>query len=387
MKSTFLKFKQTKLGHLLNSINNKNEKFKIVKTERILKYNIIYSKNRLFEYISLAKIIATFSVVILHTNGAFWGFNYNNYKTYWISANIIESIFYFAVPFFVLCIGATLLDFNERYGLKKYCYRRIVKVVIPLISWNILLYIFRVYIIRNMNKETINFKNLWNIYFDNKVYLIFGSFHIFLLTYMIIPLLAYVEKPKKIKIYSYCFITLLITQGLSPYLISLISPNLIWPYKIQIGYIIYIVAGYIIENYRFNFILKLLIYLLGIISLLIHIIGTKILTIRYKKVITLHKGYLNLPCIIYSCSLFLLLKEYNYLLFKIFDKKIINKIGSLTIGPFFIHLPVIDLCRNIFKINIFSFSYRLFGGIIITIICLIITFFLKKLPLIKYLVP
>ena len=133
--------------------------------------------------------------------------------------------------------------------------------------------------------------------------------------------------------------------------------------------------------------MKLLIYLLGIISLLIHIIRTKILTIRYKKVITLHKGYLNLPCIIYSCSLFLLLKEYNYLLFKIFDKKIINKIGSLTIGPFFIHLPVIDLCRNIFKINIFSFSYRLFGGIIITIICLIITFFLKKLPLIKYLVP
>ena len=32
-------------------------------------------------------------------------------------ANIIESLFYFAVPFFVLCIGATLLDFNEKYGI------------------------------------------------------------------------------------------------------------------------------------------------------------------------------------------------------------------------------------------------------------------------------
>lgn len=380
------KFKKMKLGNILNSTKNKNNKFKFVKTESILKYNN-NSGNKLLEYISIAKILASFSVVILHTNGAFWQFNYNNYKTYWISANLIESIFYFAVPFFVLCIGATLLDFNERYGLKKYYYRRVLKVVIPLIFWNILLYFFRVHIIRNMNKETFNLQNLWNIYFDNKVYHIFGSFRTFLLTYMMIPLLAYVEKSKKIKIYSYCFFILLFTQGLSPYLISLLSPNLIWPYKIQIGYIIYIVAGYIIENYKFKIFWKLIIYLLGAFSLLINIIGTKNLTLRYKKVIILHKGYLNLPCIIYSCSLFLLLKEYNFLLLKILDKNIINKIGSLTIGPFFMHFPLIDISKRYFKVNIYNLSFRLFGGIFITIICLIITFFLKKLPLIKYLVP
>ena len=63
-------------------------------------------------------------LVILHTNNKFWHFNYNIYKQYWISANAIESIFYFAVPVFILCIGATLLDFNEKYGLKEYYYKR-----------------------------------------------------------------------------------------------------------------------------------------------------------------------------------------------------------------------------------------------------------------------
>ena len=375
-------------GNILNSLNAKQEKAVFSDTDKLP----IYNKRQppriiILEYISVAKILAAFSVVILHTNGAFWHFNYENYKTYWISSNIIESIFYFAVPFFVLCIGATLLDFNEKYSIKKYYYKRIKKVVLPLIYWNIILYIFRVYLIKNMKKEKINIIYLWNLFYSSKIYFVFGSFHVFLLSYMMIPLLAYVEKAKKIKVYSYSFITLLITQALIPYFISLFEPRLLWVYKIKIGYIIYIFAGYIIENYRFEMKRKLLIYLLGFSSLLVHIIGTKILTIRYRRIIKLHKGYLNLPCIIYSCSLFLLLKEYNYLLLKIINRKIINKIGTLTIGPFFMHLPIIDVCKKYFKINVFGLTYRLFGGFLICLICLILTFILKNIPLIKHIVP
>ena len=384
---SFLNLDKMNNGNILNSLNTKKEKVLILETNNLPKYNKKKPRNTMLEYISVAKILASFSVVMLHTNGVFWIFNYENYKTYWISANIIESIFYFAVPFFVLCIGATLLDFNEKYGIKKYYYKRIKKVVLPLIYWNIILYIFKVYIIKDMNKEKINIIYLWNLYYNHKIYSIFGSFHTFLLSYMMIPLLAYVEKAKKIKVYSYCFITLLITQALFPYLISLFEPRLIWIYNIKIGYIIYIFAGYIIENYRFEMKWKLIIYLLGISSLLVHIFGTKILTLRYKRIIGLHKGYLNLPCIIYSCSLFLLLKEYNYLLLKIINRKIINKIGTLTIGPFFMHLPIIDIYKKYFKVNSFSLKYRLFGGFFIYFICLIITFILKKIPLIKYIVP
>ena len=273
-------------GNILNSLNSKKEKELILDIDKLPLFNQKQPpKSIILEYISVAKILAVFSVVILHTNGAFWRFNYKNYKEYWISSNIIESIFYFGVPFFVLCIGATLLDFNEKYGIKKYYYKRIQKVVLPLIYWNIILYIFRVYIIKNMNKEKIDIIYLWNLYYGHKIYFIFGSFHTFLLSYMMIPLLAYIEKEKKIKVYSYSFITLLITQTLVPYFISLFEPRLIWIYKLKIGYIIYIFAGYIIENYRFEMKWKLLIYLLGFFSLLVHIIGTKILTLRYRRMI------------------------------------------------------------------------------------------------------
>lgn len=99
--------------------------------------------------------------------------------------------------FFVLYIGATLLDFNEKYGIKKYYYRRITKVILPLIYWNIILYIFKVYIIKNMNNGKINIIYLWNLYYMHKINSIFSSFHIFLISYMMIPLFVHMLKKQR----------------------------------------------------------------------------------------------------------------------------------------------------------------------------------------------
>ena len=161
------------------SVTKVNEK-KLIKN----KVQKTDSKIKLFDYISLVKIISVYSVVILHTNYAFWNFQPLFYSNYWISANIIESVFYFAVPMFILCVGATLLDFTEKYGLIKYYYRRFIKVVLPLMSWNIILYFYRVYILKNFPKENLNFEKIWNLYFFNRIYFIFESFRHFLLVYV-----------------------------------------------------------------------------------------------------------------------------------------------------------------------------------------------------------
>lgn len=85
-------------------------------------------------YIKYLSIISSLAVVILHTNGCFWIFSR---EKYWISANIIESICYFAVPIFFMITGCTLLDYNERYSTKEYFIKRIKKTLIPFIVWSI----------------------------------------------------------------------------------------------------------------------------------------------------------------------------------------------------------------------------------------------------------
>ena len=350
--------------------------------------NISIKKNNIIlDYIYLTKILAAFSVVLLHANTSFWHFKYNEYKKYWESCNLMIGIFYFAVPSFVLCIGATLLNFNKKYGIKEYYKKRIIKVVFPLLGWSVLLYFYRVYFLKNMKKENINFVYLWNLYYMHKINHIFSSLHSFLIIYMIIPLVAYVEKSEKMKIYSYCLITLFIIQMLIPYLIRLLQPSLFWFYNIKIELTIYIFAGYIIQNNKFSQKIRILIYLFGILGLFLIIYGTRILTLKYKRLILLHLGYLNVPCFLYSCSIFLFIKESSFLIFKKINKEFIIKLGQLTIGPFFLHYPIIDTYSKFFNVNKYNLKYRLFDGIIICIICFIITAFLKKILILKYLVP
>lgn len=79
------------------------------------KKSLNFTKN--IDYISLLSVISAFAVVSLHTNGCFWEFST---KRYWFTANILECLWYFAVPVFFMISGSTLIDFRKRYNLRTY---------------------------------------------------------------------------------------------------------------------------------------------------------------------------------------------------------------------------------------------------------------------------
>ena len=83
-------------------------------------------------YITFLSIISAIAVVILHTNGCFWIFSN---KRYWFTANIIECLFYFAVPAFFMITGITLMNYRDKYDTKTYFKKRIIKTVIPFLTW------------------------------------------------------------------------------------------------------------------------------------------------------------------------------------------------------------------------------------------------------------
>lgn len=368
--SILLKFKneeQEELKSNLHQISNKE------------------NKNHTIDYISVAKILASYGVIALHING-FWRTKTKDTKIFRI-VNFYECLFYYSVPVFVLCIGATLLDFNKRYNLYEYNKKRFLKVFLPLLGWNIILYNYKLYFLKNISKENFNLLSLWNYFFSSKIYHIFDSLHTFLLTYLLVPLLAHVEMKKKIEIYCYYFFILLITQSLIPYLIKISTYNIIWIYTLKIGYIIYIFAGYIIHNYKFKKYQKIIIYAFGIIFFFIHYLGTENCYFKNREKIRLHKGYLNLPSILYSCAFFLFIKEYCFIIFNIVNKKVINKIGSLTFGPFFLHNPLIETLNRYNIIKKYIFPNTLFYGTFVFILCLLFSSLLRKIPLLKYLVP
>ena len=371
-----------------NSFKNPNNKiiYHEESSSLVTKENKLYCKKHKFlAYISISKIVSSFGVIVLHLNG-FWNFNINYHKI-WNKSNFYQSLFYYPVPIFVLCIGATLSNFNERYGLLEYNKKRIIKVFIPLIGWTFTLYLYKAYILKNISKINFTFASFWNYFFLSKIYHIFKSLHIFILTYMLIPLIVFVEKSNKKRIYEYYFFLLLVTQSIIPYLITLSGNKIVWIYDLKIGYLIYIFAGYIIHNNTFSQITRIIIYLLGICAFFVDLIGTKILTYKHKRIILVHKGYLNLPCILYSCAIFLFIKEHSNLILMLINQKYIIKIGSLTLGPFFMHLALKETLILFPKLDRLINFNVLLNSLFIFSICIILSALLKKIPLIKILVP
>lgn len=68
-------------------------------------------------YLSALNALSCIAVVMLHTNSCFWEFSK---ARYWVTANVIECVMYFAVPVFFMISGATLLDYRERYSTKTF---------------------------------------------------------------------------------------------------------------------------------------------------------------------------------------------------------------------------------------------------------------------------
>lgn len=378
----------------MNSENNmilkKENTYELINLENIKNKNNI----KILDYISLVKIVSACLVILKHTNANYWIYN-----EYWISTNIMCSFCMCAVPLFALCIGATLLNFNEKYGIKEYWKRRIIKVIIPIIGWNIFYYFYRVYILQNFPKIELNFINIYRLYFENKLYGIISSLRTFIFGYMIIPLIAFIDKSKKIKLYSYGLIFIIINQSTIPYLINICYnyTNLLnysrnklyikWPYNYNTGYLVYLFSGYIIQNKKFNCNFKLFLYAFGIFGLILRLKISKDLTLKNKKPDKTQINYLNLPIVLYSCSVFLFIKENSKYLFKLINPIYINKIGSLSLGPFFLHNLIITTLLYLFKFNRFSFNFRFFGFILISMACFLLTFIIKKIPIIKCLTP
>ncbi|MFR0782441.1 MAG: acyltransferase family protein [Coprococcus sp.] len=70
----------------------------------------------------------------MHVNNCFWTFST---ERYWKSADVIESVMYFAVPCFFMISGANLMDYRKRYDTKTFLIKRTKKTIIPYIFWSL----------------------------------------------------------------------------------------------------------------------------------------------------------------------------------------------------------------------------------------------------------
>ncbi len=343
-------------------------------------------------YITLLSVISAIAVVFLHVNKCFWTFSLDD--DYWFSANIIECLFYFAVPIFFMISGATLIDYRDRYSTKEYFIKRIKKTVIPFLIWTVISIGYFLW------DKRINFSHISLHYivgrFLNPKPWIYWFFPKLFVVYSIIPLLSFVPKEKRKNVFLYLAVLIFISNSLIPFIQNNVYHfEFELPFMVGGEYTFYILAGYWLRYFKLDRKKEIAVYVAAILGLLIHIIGTYRLSMNAGSLIDTYKGYTNLPCVLYSLGVFLFFRNYGNKIMSRFLNKPVKFLSRYTFGIYLLHMYIVETFPKLINavtgtylyLRDTSLIYRLTAPFIIIPICILIIFLLRKIPAIRHIVP
>lgn len=234
-------------------------------------------------------------------------------------------------------------------------------------------------------------KDWINAFFANKEALLYYFLFEILGVYLTMPLLSLLTKKEYRKTLWLIVGLFFIFNAFLPNILGLF--NIYWneAFGIRInGYLIYVILGYLLSTEDLSKKQKMIIYIGTIIGLLYRYLTTFILSKNAGIVVKTTWGYFSWHCILLSCSVFIFIKGLNL------DKKLENKkrvtnvlsiISSCSFGIYLIHIFVKYYITNLLNWNEYSWSYRTIGIIITYFISLMFVYILKKIPIIKKIVP
>lgn len=355
--------------------------------------------NKRIQYITLINVFAAIAVVMLHAN-SFWTYSAD---AYWGFTNIIESVFFCAVPLFFMLSGVTLIDYRERYSTKEFFKKRFFKTVIPFLAWSVFAMFWK-------SRETIgamitgkpNNGLDWTVgsvtdgILNTKFYDIYWFFIPLFCIYLTIPFFAAVEKKRRIKIYTYAIAVGLVLNVAVPLALSMLKEyadfTMYSKFTLFVShqYLIYPLIGYVLHNTELKLKSRLIIYGAALAGLLVFTIGTYVRTRASGQLDGLYRGYYGLPCILYSSGMFLFLKNAAQ---RIKSEKVMRAFRFLqryTFPIYLIHHYFLDILeKQLPNIGIIkaSFGYFIIATVVSTALSVLVTMLLRKIPVLRRIVP
>lgn len=285
--------------------------------------------------------------------------------------------------------GATLMNYRERYSTFVFLKKRISKTAIPFLFWSIVAGLFMAHITKTPMDW--NILHIVDNIFNTRYFSIYWFFIPLFAIYLSLPLISKIKEYQVL--FSYAIVVGIIFVFTLPLICSLlhITMNSALIPPVISGYIVYVILGYMLNKNDLSKKARNIIYIMGILGWLMHFIGTTVLSEGLEEINGTFKGYTNLPCLMHATAVFVF---FEYLDFKkifgpLYDRfeKIIFKCASCTFGIYLLHFFFIIGIPYKYQIDCRKLLWRIGGAILIFISCLFITYFAKKIPVIKKLLP
>lgn len=323
-------------------------------------------------WMDLLNITAILGVIMMHTNDAQNHFN-GILTSEYIWACAVHSFFMWPVAAFYMLTGCNLLNYGG--AIKHYIKRRIEKVLIPFIAWS-----FFYWGLRCRDITGFDFVN----YFINGEFINIMWFFIPLFAiYLSIPFMRVMVincSRRKIEIF---LLLSFIFCSVCPFL-SKLTPLEINDILFPMGanFLWFAVLGYYLGNYEFTIKQCKIYYSLGMIAVFIHFAGFILINYFTGKQNSVFMNCTVPTSVLFVIAVFLKYRYSKWNFFKKF-KKYVVAISSCTFGVYLIHIIV----KHGIEILVPSLVNCYWGVIPIYAISLLVILFMKRIPLVKMLVP
>lgn len=336
--------------------------------------NGLNKKRHNFDFL---RIIAIFSVILLHTSSSpfkIWSDN-------WTQFNIIMSATRWCVPVLFMLSGALLIGKNEPIIL--FFKKRIFKIIIPLIFWSYIYILFA----RNFYQLDPAHANP-NVFFEPWLLLKYSAyFHLWFLyaiigVYLMIPLLRIISYNEAVVQYS--LLLWFIWFSAIPFLQSfdIIKGNLFFIFKLDViplwsGFAL---LGYFLQKNecKIKISYAIIVFLIGLISTIYLTYFVSSNGIPKET----YQAYFMPNILMMSCGIYIILMKIKT------TPTSISKISKYSFGIYLCHMLIMPL---IWKIKYFNniylaesnFIFTVMSSILTFTLSLILVFILSKIPLLR----
>lgn len=340
-------------------------------------------KNMRTLYFDLLNICACICVVALHCNQMVHTWMPGNN---WILALGIEVVFYWAVPIFFMLTGATLMRYRERYDTKTFLIKRFKKTFIPFIAWSLIIY-FAIFVL--VRGEAFGPRRVFNAIFNNSVEDVYWFFFPLFSIYLSMPALSLLADQKDVLKYLAAGSFLL--YSVFPFILPPLGID--WSGAISLpvcgGMILYVILGFLLseEGRSFSKHKRIVIYLLGIASLVFRFTFTLLSSNNLGYVDRTYFNYMSFPSIFLGIAVFVLFQQLDTSGLEPYAKRI-SMLSSCSFGVYLIHKPLLDYgLMGLLHIPMTSIALRTVGVPVLYLGCVAIVYIMKKIPLLKAIVP
>ncbi len=339
-----------------------------------------------FLFLDWLRILATIAVVTVHICAGFVLTNYNDSPARWLAGNFYESISRWCVPIFIMISGALMLSDSRESTYRTFFAKRASKVFVPLLGWSAIYYLYYVF----QDRYPADMLDFITRFSANDISIHLWFIYMLLGMYMITPLLKLLLKNAQKKDVTY-FLALWLYISVA---VRLLKHYVGFSFEIELyfatSYIGYYVLGYYLITYEISSLMRKLAYA----GIFVGIAGTFFLTYSFTmqangEFRAFWYDYHSPTVLLSSIGIFVFLKHLPISegSIKHFIPAIINK---TNFGIYLVHYLVIRILSTFtpflwLDMNAYlEIPYKVLLTLIISIITVLV---MRKIPLVKKLVP